>query len=59
MSPLVVLTHGVSLCVLGWEWNMMDKATGAAMRLRWEASWLLWCKQRFIVTTGPDAVAKN
>lgn len=56
---MMILTSKVSLCVLGWEWSMMDKATGAVMRLPWEVSWLLWCKQHFIVTTGPAAAAKN
>ena len=56
---ILILTNEVSLCVLGWGWNTMDRATGAVMRRLWEVSWLPWCKLRFIVTTGPGVAAKN
>lgn len=56
---MLILTDEVSLCVLGWGWNMMGRATGAVMRRLWEVSWLPWCKLRFIVTTGPGVAAKN
>lgn len=56
---MLILPSEVSLCVLGWGWNMMDRATGAVMRRLWEVLWPPWCKLRFIVTTGPGVAAKN
>lgn len=56
---MLILSSEVSLCVLGWGWNTMDRATGAVMRRLWEVLWPPWCKLRFIVTTGPGVAAKN
>lgn len=47
------------LCVLGWEWSMMGKATGVGTRRPWAVSWRPWCKLLSIATTGPDAVARS
>lgn len=37
----------------------MGKGTDVGMRQQWGVLWLPWCRLPFIVTTGPDAVAKN
>lgn len=45
--------------VAGWEWSTMGKGTDVGMRRQWGVLWLRWCRLPFIVTTGPDAAAKN
>jgi len=37
----------------------MGKGTDVGMRQQWGVLWLPWCRLPFIVTTGPDAAAKN